>query len=59
MSEEITGTANDGTVFTKDSDAVVAYLQQYPDVTLEAAIGSVVGIYNEQIAEPEAVAEEE
>lgn len=58
MSEEIKGIAVDGTEFTAESDAVIAYLAQYPDVTLEAAIGSVVMTYNEQIAEVETPAEE-
>ena len=47
----IHGRASDGTVFTAESDAVIAYRQQYPDVTLEAAIGSVVSIYEQQIAQ--------
>ena len=50
-STPIHGKASDGTVFTAESDAVIAYRQQYPDVTLEAAIGSVVGIYEQQIAQ--------
>ena len=44
------GKATDGTIFTAESDAVIAYRAQYPDVTLEAAIGSVVVIYEQQIA---------
>ena len=44
------GTASDGTRFDETSDAVIAYRQAYPDVELDAAIGSVINIYENQLA---------
>jgi len=44
--QEIRGEAKDGTIFTADSPEVKDFMQKYPDVTLEAAIGSVVNQYN-------------
>lgn len=42
-------TANDGTIFNAESDEVIAYLAEFPNVSVEAAIGSVVMVYNRQI----------
>ncbi len=39
------GEANDGTLFNIDSPEVVKYKELYPDVNDDAAIGSVVAIY--------------
>lgn len=56
MTEPIFGEAKDGTRFDETSPEVVAYREEYPDVTLEAAIGSVVAMHDNAA---EAVAEEE
>jgi len=45
MSEELKGIASDGKEFTLESPEVIAYRKQYPDVTPEAAIGSVITQY--------------
>lgn len=46
MSETIYGEAKDGTRFDATSPEVIAYREKYPDVELEAAIGSVVSMYD-------------
>ena len=40
------GVAIDGTRFDATSPEVIAYREQYPDVELDAAIGSVVAMHN-------------
>ena len=49
MTELIKGVALDGTEFTAESPEVVAYRAEFPDVELEAAIGSVVDVYNNNL----------
>jgi len=46
---KVHGNAKDGKIFDADSPEVIEYLKKYPDVTLEAAIGSVIEIYNRQL----------
>jgi hypothetical protein len=46
--KNIFGMATDGTKFTAESPEVVAFLEKYPDVTLEVAIGSVIMEYNKK-----------
>lgn len=43
---EIKGVGADGREFTANSPEVVVYRTKFPDVTIEAAIGSVVSEYN-------------
>lgn len=45
-SSDIHGEASDGTVYDLVSPAVVKYRELFPEVTPEAAIGSVVSIHN-------------
>lgn len=49
MENELKGVAEDGKEFTLESPEVIAYKEQYPDVTDEAAIGSVVTEYNNSL----------
>lgn len=42
---KIYGIAKDGRKFYEDSEEVKKYREQYPDVSLEAALGSVVDMY--------------
>lgn len=44
--DDIHGEAADGTVYDLVSPAVVKYRELFPEVTPEAAIGSVVSIHN-------------
>lgn len=46
MSNELKGTANDGAEYTLESPAVIQYKAEFPDVTDEAAIGSIVQLHN-------------
>lgn len=46
QSEGIFGETEDGTHYDAISPAVFAYRQLFPDVSLEAAIGSVVGLHH-------------
>ncbi len=48
--EVVMGMAADGKEFTAESPEVVAYQVQFPDVNLDAAIGSVVMEYNKTLA---------
>jgi hypothetical protein len=59
--ERIFGTAKDGKEFDAESQEVKDYLAQYPDVTLEAAIGSVIEDYNRTLepVSPDSPAEDE
>lgn len=41
--------ANDDTKFTAESPEVIAYMERFPEATLEAALGSVVQEYNETL----------
>jgi len=50
MKEQPFGLANDGTQYSAESPEVVKYLEMFPDVELDAAIGSVVTIHNNVIA---------
>jgi len=45
----IFGRAKDGKEFAAESPEVVAYREQYPDVTLEASIGSVIAMYEKEL----------
>jgi hypothetical protein len=47
----IEGIAKDGSKFNADSTLVIKFMEKYPDVTLEAAIGSVVEQYEQEQAE--------
>ena len=47
------GQAKDGKIFTAESPEVLEYMNKYPDVTLEAAIGSVVGVYERSLESQE------
>ena len=45
----INGEANDGKVFTAESPEVITFLEEFPEATLEVAIGSVVMKHNESL----------
>lgn len=45
QAEDIFGEAEDGTRYNAESPAVVAYRELFPEVSLEAAIGSVVALH--------------
>ena len=47
----IEGTAKDGATFNAGTAQVKAYMEKYPDVTLEAAIGSCVMEYEKELEE--------
>jgi len=44
---KVRGMAQDGTEFTAESPEVIAELEKFPDLTLEAAIGNVVMARNQ------------
>jgi len=50
MNDKPFGLANDDTQYSAESPEVVKYLEMFPDVELDAAIGSVVTIHNNVIA---------
>lgn len=51
--------ANDGKEFTTESPEFIAYKEEYPDVTDEAALGSVVLMYENTLTDPAETSAEE
>lgn len=51
----IFGRAKDGKEFSANSEEVIAFREKYQGVTLEAAIGSVIAIYEAKLEGKETV----
>lgn len=56
MENQPFGMANDNTQYSIESPEVIKYLELFPDVTEEAAIGSVVNIHNHLLEGDENIA---
>jgi len=59
MENEVFGEAKDGKRFAAESPEVKAYMEQYPDATLEVALGSVVMEHDKSLSSEEPAPSEE